>query len=76
MPQLAELAGLGWPVPTDLDADGLRERLYGKPSGQRPDARRAALDFAAMHTELSRRQSLTLRQLWREYREASPDWYG
>lgn len=53
--QRAEPAGLGWPLPAGLDGDGLKEWLHGKPSGRWPDARRAALDFAAMHTELSRR---------------------
>ena len=74
--QRADLAGLGWPLPADLDAEGLRERLYGRPSGGRRDPRREALDFAAMHAELSKRKSLTLRQLWREYREAHADGYG
>ena len=50
--QRADLAGLGWPLPADLDAEGLRERLYGRPSGGRRDPRREALDFAAMHAEL------------------------
>ena len=74
--QRATVAGLGWPLPPDLDAEGLRERLYGRPSGGRRDARREALDFAAMHKQLSRRKSLTLQQLWREYREAHADGYG
>ena len=39
--QRAERAGLGWPLPAGLDADGLHERLYGKASGRRPDARRS-----------------------------------
>ena len=55
--QRADLAGLGWPLPTGLNADGLREWVYGKPSGRRPDARREALDFAAMDKELNRRRS-------------------
>ena len=59
-------------MPPDLDADGLHERLYGGPSGGRRDA----LDFAAMHEQLSRRKSLTLQQLWREYRETHADGYG
>ena len=37
---------------------------------------RAELDFGAMDGELSQRKSLTLQQLWREYREARPDEYG
>ena len=59
-----------------LDADGLRERVYGKPSGRRPDARREALDFAAMYKELNRHRILALRQLWRNHREAPPDRYA
>ena len=32
--QRVELAGLGWPLPAGLDADGLHERLYGKAAGR------------------------------------------
>ena len=74
--QRADRAGLRWPLPTGLDAAGLRERVYGKPSGRRPDARREALDFAAMDKELNRRSSLTLRQLWRKHRGVPLDGYG
>lgn len=28
------------------------------------------------HDQLSRRKSLTLQQLWQEYHEVPPDWYG
>ena len=59
--QRADLASLGWPLSAGLDADGLHERVYGKPSGRRPDACREVLDFAAMYKELSRRRSLRLR---------------
>ena len=47
-----------------------------RPSGGCRDARREALDFAAMHKQLSRRKSLTLLQPWREYRETQLDGYG
>ena len=70
--QRAAVAGVGCPLPTDTDAEGLRERLYGRPTG----GRRAALDFAAMHKQLSVCKSPTLQQLWQEYREAPPEWYG
>ena len=52
--QCADVAGLGWPLPTDLDAHGLRERLYGRPNGGCRDTPRVALNFAAMHKELRR----------------------
>lgn len=74
--QRAARAGVGWPLPAELGEEGLQERLYGSPAGGRRDARRDALDFAGMHAQLSRRKSLTLRQLWREYREAEPEGYG
>ena len=74
--QRAAVAGVGCPLPAEVDAEGLRERLYGRSSGGRRDARRDALDFAAMHKQLSARKSLTLQQLWREYREAHPEGYG
>lgn len=31
--QCTDLAGLGWPLPADLDAEGLRERRSGRRSG-------------------------------------------
>lgn len=63
-------------MPADLDAEGLRTLLSERPSGVCRDPLRAALGFAAMHQQLRRRESLTLRRLWRDYREAHPDWYG
>ena len=70
--QRAARAGLGWPLPEGLEPGQLHERLYGTPAG----GRRAALDCAAMHKELSRRRHLTLRLLWEEYRAAQPEGYG
>ena len=68
--QCAAVAGVEWPLPPDAEA--LREQLSGRPS----EGRRNALDFAATHKQLSARKSLTLQQLWREYREAPLEGYG
>ena len=73
---LQRAAQAGGPLPAELEEEGLQERLYGSRAGGRRDARRAAWDFAGMHAQLSRRKSLTLQQLWREYREAEPEGYG
>ena len=72
----AEQAGLEWPLPPDWDEAELHERLYGRPAGARPSARREALDFAAVHKQLSQRKHLTVQLVWQEYREQHPDGYG
>jgi transposase len=70
----ARLAGLSWPLPDDLDEDALYRRLY--PALSHPAAQTIPLpDWAYVHSEL-RRQGVTLRLLWVEYREAHPDGYG
>ena len=74
--QLAGQAGLGWPLPAELDEAALHERLYGGSGGPRPSARREALDFAELHKELLRRKHLTLMLLWQEYREQHADGYS
>ena len=72
----ARQAGLSWPLPPELDEAALQERVYGRPAGARPSARREALDFAAVHKELVRRKHLTLQLVWQEYREQHADGYG
>lgn len=72
----AEQAGLEWPLPPDWDEAELHERLYGRRAGARPSARREALDFAAVHKQLSQRKHLTLQLVWQEYRQQHPDGYG
>ena len=69
----AEAAGVGWPLPDDLDEEELHRRLF-------PDARpkgpsKALPDMAAVHREL-RRRHVTLRLLWEEYRADHPDGFG
>ena len=70
--QRVAAAGLGWPLPDDLDEMALEVRLYpGNPEG-RPE--RPAPDWGRTHLEL-RRKGVTLQLLWLEYRQIYPDGY-
>ena len=63
--KLAADAGLGWPLPADLDDGALERRLYSQAS-----ARTSAFtepDYALVHQEL-KRKGVTLTLLWEEYR--------
>jgi transposase len=72
--QRAEAAGLRWPIPAGLDEETLFRLLFPTPS--HPSSKSIPCpDWSLIHTEL-RRKSVTLRLLWVEYREASPDGYG
>jgi transposase len=65
-------AGLGWPLPEDLDDAALEARLFPPPApgaGARPEP-----DLAHVHEELQR-PGVTLHLLWEEYRQAQPDGY-
>src|SRR5262245_39914088 len=60
----AEAAGIGWPVPPELDDAQLEERLYPvKP----PIIEVPWPDFAHVHRELSR-PGVTRQLLWQEYK--------
>jgi transposase len=73
--QRARLAGLGWPLPADLD-DGSLERLLFPPPPTREAARaRPVPDWTVVDKEM-RRKSVTLALLWEEYRAAHPDGFG
>ena len=68
----AKVAKLSWPLPSELDDEGLERLLYqreGETARARPEP-----DFAVMHLEL-RRKGVTLQLLWEEYRAAHPDGY-
>jgi transposase len=60
-------AGLGWPLPTELDDEGLEALLF-PPLDPSNEPRRLP-DFEKVHEELQRKH-MTLDLLWREYREA------
>jgi transposase len=66
----AEVAGLTWPLPEDLDDEALEARLF--PHNEHRNGRPQP-DFAWMHRELSEHDHLTLRVLWKEYNRENPD---
>ena len=69
----AEVAGITWPVPMDLD-DGALEGLLFCPK-EAPRVVRPEPDWAEIHAEM-KRKGVTLALLWQEYRVGRPDGYG
>lgn len=69
----ANLAGLSWPLPAQLD-DGVLDNLLFPPPGLVPPDKRQMPDMDYIHSELQRR-SVTLQLLWYEYKEANPEGY-
>ena len=69
----AEAAGLGWPLPVELD-DGALERLLFPPAPAVPAAARGVPDWSHIHREL-KRPGVTLQLLWHEYRRTHPQGY-
>jgi len=66
----AEAAGLGWPLPDELDEQGLEVLLFPSPSAELT-ARRPVPDWRQVHRELKGKGHLTLRLLWLEWREVN-----
>lgn len=65
----AREAGLGWPLPAELDEEALHARLYRRSV---PLSRTPQPDFAHLHAEL-KRPGVTRLLLWQEYKAARPD---
>lgn len=65
----AEVAGLSWPLPQELDDARLEALLYGRSQVPRS---RPEPSYASIHKEL-RRRGVTLRLLWLEYRSEHPE---
>ena len=65
----AERAGLGWPLPRDVDDRKLEEILYAK-SGMVREGK-AEPDWSRVHSEL-KRKGVTRQLLWKEYAETHP----
>ncbi len=70
----AQAAGVGWPMPDDLDDDALERLLYPAPAATTKDWR-SLPDWPAIHCEL-RRKGVTLQLVWEEYRAVHPNGYG
>jgi len=70
----ARHAGLGWPLPQELDDDGL-ELLLFPASPSVPDPDRPVPDWADVDREL-KRPGVTRALLWEEYRATCPGGFG
>jgi transposase len=71
--QRATAAGLGWPLPLELNDTALEQLLY--PPTVIPEMpSRPQPDWSVVHQELSRRD-MTLSLLWHEYLEQHPGGY-
>ena len=68
----ARTAQVSWPLPEGMTEAALQERLF--PSAQL-GAARPLPNWAQIHKEL-RRKGVTLRLLWREYRDTQPNGLG
>jgi transposase len=81
--QRAEKAGVSWPLAAELTEAELEAKLFTHPnifstsSGTSHLPTKALPDFARVHQEMQehRRVSLTLAQLWCEYKDQYPDGY-
>lgn len=74
--QRAAAAGLGWPLPAELNEEQLQERMLGTPqSPVTPRSSKAVPDWPRLREEL-RRKGVTLQLPWREYRQAEPTGYA
>src|SRR6056297_3257646 len=70
----ARIAGVAWPLPETLTDTDLERLLYLR-SAQALSQRATMPNWSNSHREL-RRQGVTLRLLWEEYRADHPDGYG
>ena len=68
----AQRAGVGWPLPEDMDDTALEARLF--PSMTVTEPLRPLPDWGEVHREL-RRKGVTLQLLHLEYKERHPDGY-
>ena len=70
----AQQAGIGWPLPADLDDAQLRQRL--RPTEPLPpEPKRYLPPMVEVHRELQRK-GVTLQLVWEEYRRVHPDGYA
>ena len=70
----AETAGVAWPLPEELDEEGLWALFFPKAE---PSVERPVPEWSAVHKELrSRRHHVTLRLLWLEWKQTHPDGWG
>ena len=71
--QRAKTAGLGWPLPEDMDDAQLEKSLFDQVP-RAPSVQRPPLNFSTIHQEL-KRKGMTLMLLWHEYKAQHPQGY-
>lgn len=69
----ARVAGLTWPLPTELDEDAALNRLLFPDEGH-PKASRPEPDWARVHLELKKKH-VTKQLVWEEYKTDEPEGY-
>lgn len=67
---IAQAAGLSWPLPEEMDDAALEQRLFPRDSSAKNIPPLLEPDFAAIHRELQRK-GVTLQLLWEEYRDGA-----
>jgi len=70
---LAERAGIAWPLPDDLDDHQLEQRLYSSVPRQ-AEGKPAMPSMDYLFKELKKKH-VTLQLLWYEYKQGNPDGY-
>jgi transposase len=68
----AQAAGLGWPLPDDVDDAALERALFAPVAPK--TVPRTPPDYVGIHREL-RRKGVTLELLWMEYKQDHPEGY-
>lgn len=68
----AEIAGISWPLPDDLDEASLEALLF--PGNNYPFRNKTEIDFTWVRQELQRK-GVTLQLLWSEYKTDNPQGY-
>jgi hypothetical protein len=71
----ADVAGLAWPLPEDMNHGALEAALYASRRSKRGHRRIEEPDWACVHRELKRKH-VTLLILWDEYIAANPGGYS
>jgi len=71
----ARAAGLGWPMPDELDDAAIEARLFPHVSGKAERGQPPMPDCEQIHRELQSHKHVTMQLLWQEYKEAHPDGY-
>jgi len=72
----AEHAGVSWPLPDDLDDEGLERLLFPPPTAAEAQTRPMP-DWRDVHRQLkSKKHHCTLRLLWLEWKQDNPTGWG